>query len=146
MAQVADRVALMYAGQIVEQASVMELFRTPPHPCTRGLLRSTPRLAGAALRASQQPGDNATPQHLPVIPGDVPHALRRPSGGPFHPRCELGHDDTVGRTQLPPLLPVASEHGCACWKADGYPAVDARARVVGPAETPYNPAHADPRS
>ncbi len=76
IAEVADRVAVMYAGKIVEEAPVHRVFADPLHPYTRGLLRSIPRLDAG-------PGE---PLH--VIEGVVPSPLRHPSGCRFHPRCE----------------------------------------------------------
>jgi oligopeptide/dipeptide ABC transporter ATP-binding protein len=114
VAHTAHTVAIMYAGRIVEQSPTRDLLRTPQHPYTQGLLQSMPRLSSAAR--TRPPG-----ARLPVIPGEVPDALRRPSGCPFHPRCELGREDARCRSQNPPLLPVQPEHLCACWKAPGYP-------------------------
>jgi oligopeptide/dipeptide ABC transporter ATP-binding protein len=107
IAEVADRVAVMYAGKIVEQADVARLFRSPRHPYTQGLLTSIPRLTERRDR-------------LAVIPGAVPDAVQFPSGCRFHPRCPLA-DDRCGR-EAPPLLDVELGHTVACWNADGYPA------------------------
>jgi oligopeptide/dipeptide ABC transporter ATP-binding protein len=74
IAEMADRVAVMYAGRIVEEAPVADLFRAPAHPYTAGLLRSTPR-----------PG--ATGRRLVAIEGNVPDLARLPPGCAFHPRC-----------------------------------------------------------
>ena len=76
IAEVADRVAVMYAGQIVEVAPVNEIFTNPLHPYTQGLLRSIPRL--------NQPQQ----AKLHVIPGMVPNPTHYPSGCRFHPRCD----------------------------------------------------------
>ena len=103
--QVADAVAVMYAGRIVEQAPAARIFTAARHPYTRGLCRCTPRLAG-----------DARPGRLPVIPGEVPPPLHRPSGCPFHPRCELGRDDPTCRTEVPPLDVLDAEQACACWQ------------------------------
>jgi oligopeptide/dipeptide ABC transporter ATP-binding protein len=75
IAEVADRVAVMYAGQIVEEAPVGDIFDKPQHPYTQGLLRSIPHMTE---RSSQK---------LNVIPGTVPSPTRFPSGCRFHPRC-----------------------------------------------------------
>ena len=127
VAQIADTVAVMYAGRIVEQAPVKQLFADSRHPYTRGLLRSLPRV-----------GARAAARRLPVIPGDVPSPTSRPSGCAFHPRCDMGRDDPRCRADTPSLLPVASDHACACWKAPGYPGDAAGSRIVGPATTAYN--------
>ena len=76
IAEVADRVAVMYAGKIVEEALVGQIFSDPLHPYTRSLLKSIPRL-------DAPPG-----QSLNVIQGVVPNPARYPSGCRFHPRCE----------------------------------------------------------
>ncbi|MBI1388034.1 MAG: ATP-binding cassette domain-containing protein [bacterium] len=76
IAETADRVAVMYAGKIVEESPVGELFREPKHPYTRGLLRSIPRL------------NEETQSKLNVISGTVPSPFRFPAGCRFHPRCE----------------------------------------------------------
>ncbi len=76
VAQVADRVAVMYAGRIVEEAGVHELFVSPRHPYTAGLLRSMPNAAGA------EPGAMVKP-----IPGSMPNLRRLPPGCAYHPRC-----------------------------------------------------------
>jgi oligopeptide/dipeptide ABC transporter ATP-binding protein len=76
VAQMADRVAVMYAGRIVEEAGVRELFAAPRHPYTAGLLRSMPNPAGAAPGAMVKP-----------IPGSMPNLRRVPAGCAFHPRC-----------------------------------------------------------
>jgi len=77
IAEVADRVTVMYAGQIVEEAPVRQLFADPLHPYTRGLLKAIPRL------------DADAKQSLHVIEGVVPSPLRFPSGCRFHPRCDV---------------------------------------------------------
>ncbi|HQE32944.1 MAG TPA: ABC transporter ATP-binding protein, partial [Propionibacteriaceae bacterium] len=89
VADVADRIAVMYAGRIVEQADVYELYRQPAHPYTKGLLESIPRL--------DQKGQN-----LSAIGGLPPNLMRIPAGCPFNPRCRYVQD--VCRTGEPPLL------------------------------------------
>jgi oligopeptide/dipeptide ABC transporter ATP-binding protein len=81
VAQLADRVAVMYAGHIVEAGPVEAVFSSPMHPYTSALLRAVPRL--------DVPLDDGP---LPVIPGTPPGPLDRPSGCPFRPRCSLAHD------------------------------------------------------
>jgi len=78
VAETADRVAVMYAGRIVEQASVSELFREPLHPYTRGLMRSIPA-AGADTGPARG--------RIPAIEGSVPDMAQLPPGCRFHPRC-----------------------------------------------------------
>jgi peptide/nickel transport system ATP-binding protein len=81
IAETADRVAVMYAGRIVEESPVRGLFRDPAHPYTRALLRSVPRLGEtSALR-------DGKPRRLPAIEGAVPDLARLPPGCAFHPRC-----------------------------------------------------------
>ena len=93
IAEMADRVAVMYAGRIVEEAPVADLFRAPAHPYTAGLLRSTPR-----------PG--ATGRRLAGIDGNVPDLARLPTGCAFHPRC--GDRLPECPTVTPALLPIAT--------------------------------------
>ncbi len=93
VAQCCDRVVVMYAGEVVEQAAVDDLFERPAHPYTRALLASVPRLDGG--KASFE-----------GIPGRVPEAGELPSGCPFHPRCGLATE--VCRQRRPALYEVAS--------------------------------------
>jgi oligopeptide/dipeptide ABC transporter ATP-binding protein len=99
VAQVADRIAVMYAGRIIEQAGVHDLYRRPAHPYTRALLESMPRQhrEGAPLKA---------------IPGLPPNLLRPPPGCPFHPRCPIAVD--LCREVLPPLTEPAPARSAAC--------------------------------
>jgi oligopeptide/dipeptide ABC transporter ATP-binding protein len=88
IAEMADRVAVMYAGRIVEEAPVRDLFRSPHHPYTAGLLRSMPR---------RRPGE-PLPRRLHAIQGSVPDLALLPGGCSFHPRCPevmeaCRHDD-----------------------------------------------------
>ncbi len=95
VAETADRVAVMYAGKIVEEAKVGDLFRDPRHPYTAGLLRSIPGKPGA------EPG------RLRAIEGTVPDLLRLPPGCSFNPRCP----DVMAecRERPPALLPIAGD-------------------------------------
>jgi peptide/nickel transport system ATP-binding protein len=79
VAETCDRVAVMYAGKIVETASASDLFELPLHPYTRGLFNSLPAMSNGNRR-------------LPVIPGSVPNPLRYPEGCRFHPRCEFARE------------------------------------------------------
>jgi peptide/nickel transport system ATP-binding protein len=105
VAEVADTVAVMYSGRIVEQARVADLFAQPQHPYTVGLLGSIPRLYGG-------------PSRLPAIAGQVPPPLPRAAGCSFGPRCPFAQDRC--RTEAPPLQDVGSggtPHRSACWRA-----------------------------
>lgn len=109
IAEVADRVAVMYAGKIVETASVEHIFEHPRHPYTIGLLESIPKL-------------HEKTDKLSVIPGTVPDATRFPQGCRFAPRCSRVED--ICRTREPALLTVeqpGTEHAIACWFGEGYP-------------------------
>ncbi|MFF5702167.1 ABC transporter ATP-binding protein [Streptomyces sp. NPDC012794] len=103
VADVADKIAVMYAGRIVEAAPVHEIYRAPAHPYTRGLLDSIPRL--------DQKG-----QELYAIKGLPPNLLAIPPGCAFNPRCPMARP--VCRTEVPPLAEVAPERASACffWK------------------------------
>lgn len=89
VAEMADRVAVMYAGEIVEQASVYDLFRKPLHPYTEGLINSTIRLGDKRRR-------------LPTIPGTVPPLSQMVAGCRFHPRCPYA--TKACREAVPPLV------------------------------------------
>ncbi|MEU3185239.1 ABC transporter ATP-binding protein [Streptomyces sp. NPDC006923] len=99
VADVADRIAVMYAGRIVETAPVHDIYRAPAHPYTRGLLESIPRLD----RKGRQ---------LYAIKGLPPNLLDIPPGCAFHPRCPLARD--VCRAEVPPLYEVAPGRRSAC--------------------------------
>ncbi|MFE7180982.1 ABC transporter ATP-binding protein [Streptomyces erythrochromogenes] len=106
VADVADKIAVMYAGRIVEAAPVHEIYKAPAHPYTRGLLDSIPRL--------DQKG-----QELYAIKGLPPNLLRIPPGCAFNPRCPMAQE--VCRSDVPPLYPVtgspvARASACHFWK------------------------------
>ncbi|MEU2869277.1 ABC transporter ATP-binding protein [Streptomyces olivoreticuli] len=103
VADVADKIAVMYAGRIVETAPVHDLYAAPAHPYTRGLLDSIPRLD----RKGQQ---------LYAIKGLPPNLMAIPPGCPFNPRCPRAQD--ICRTDRPPLFAVAPHRTSAChfWK------------------------------
>jgi oligopeptide/dipeptide ABC transporter ATP-binding protein len=99
VAEQADDVAIMYAGRIVEQAPVNDLFDRPLHPYTQALLRSMPSMAGRRAR-------------LEAVPGTVPDLLHLPSGCAFRDRCPLAIDSCAA--QVPPLEEKAAGHRAAC--------------------------------
>ncbi|MEC3996782.1 ABC transporter ATP-binding protein [Actinacidiphila sp. DG2A-62] len=103
VADVADKIAVMYAGRIVETSPVHDIYRAPAHPYTKGLLDSIPRL--------DQKG-----QELYAIKGLPPNLLHIPPGCAFHPRCPRARQ--VCRTDIPPLYRVSTERASAChfWK------------------------------
>ncbi|HEY6059903.1 MAG TPA: ABC transporter ATP-binding protein, partial [Gemmatimonadales bacterium] len=101
VAGTADRVVVMYAGQVVETAPTPELFAHPRHPYTEGLMESIPRLDRPRAR-------------LHSIPGSVPAATAWPQGCRFHPRCPYAWDKC--RTEEPPLLETGTDgHTARCW-------------------------------
>jgi oligopeptide transport system ATP-binding protein len=101
VARLADRVAVMYAGHIVEQAVVDDLYARPAHPYTRGLLNSLPRL------------DSKVKTKLEAIKGSPPNLVGTLQGCPFAPRCNYATDQC--RLHNPPLTVVAMNHAVACW-------------------------------
>ncbi len=99
VAETCSRVIVMYAGNIVEEAPVKELFANPQHPYTEGLIASVPRLGKRLHR-------------LPSIPGSVPDLSVMPEGCRFAPRCKYAQDSC--KQELPELQTVAEGHRCAC--------------------------------
>lgn len=111
----ADRVAVMYAGQIVEEAPTSRLFANPSHPYTQGLFASVPRIRGPLKR-------------LNPIRGSVPAPSAWPSGCRFRPRCPKAFD----KSELePPLLAVEPDHQMRCWLAEQ----EREIRDLGPGAT-----------
>jgi len=106
VAETADRVAVMYAGRVVEEAPVREIFHNPRHPYTEGLLRSVPRLTEEGLKR----------RRLETIEGTVPNLLHLPNGCKFAQRCAYVIDEcTAGEV---PLLAVNDVHRSRCIRAD----------------------------
>jgi peptide/nickel transport system ATP-binding protein len=102
IAQTADRVAVMYLGNLVETGTVRQVINSPAHPYTRGLLNSLPKL-----------DDLEAP--LTPVPGDIPSPLDRPSGCVFHTRCvESGAIEEKCRTEIPIYTSDSANHQVAC--------------------------------
>jgi peptide/nickel transport system ATP-binding protein len=102
VAETAQRVVVMYAGKVVEEAPVRELFAHPRHPYTQGLIRSIPRIDTAATRKPR----------LEAIAGVVPSLCEPPPGCRFAPRCRFA--SAICREAIPPLREVAPGHKVAC--------------------------------
>ena len=104
VAEMCDRVNVMYAGRIVEQAPVVELFKTPKHPYTVALIGSTPVLGQAD-------------KPLTTIPGSVPNLVDLPSGCKFWPRCaaRVQHGLEMCDKEEPPLKAIGADHTVRCW-------------------------------
>jgi oligopeptide/dipeptide ABC transporter ATP-binding protein len=111
VAQLAERVIVMYCGRIVEEAPVRDLFREPTHPYTRGLLASIPGAPGAAA-AAEGPGLEGARARLAAIPGMVPDLSRLPEGCNFGPRCP--HRFGACESGDPPLYPIREGWRSAC--------------------------------
>jgi peptide/nickel transport system ATP-binding protein len=102
-AEMADRVATMYAGEIVEEGPVSDIFYRPLHPYTLGLIRSIPRL-------------NHEQDRLISIPGEPPDLINPPSGCKFHPRCQFATEKC--KSDLPVLVEYEPRHFASCWHTD----------------------------
>jgi len=101
VAEMADRVVVMYAGQVVEQGPVSEVLRAPQNPYTRALIDSIPM--------PTTPRD----QPMPAIAGNVPHPAQLPPGCRFHPRCPSAQDRC--RRDAPPLRDLGGGRASRCW-------------------------------
>jgi oligopeptide transport system ATP-binding protein len=104
VARLAQRVMVMYAGYVIEEAPVKELYGDPRHPYTLGLLRSLPRL------------DDAPNTKLISIPGQPPDQVALPAGCPFAPRCPFVVDQCLA--EMPAQETVTDQHRVACWRHD----------------------------
>jgi peptide/nickel transport system ATP-binding protein len=127
LAEIADSIAVMYAGRLVERAPAEELFRAPRHPYTLGLLNSFPALHGPR-------------RYMTGIPGSPPDLRMLPVGCVFHPRCPFVMD--ICREQSPPLEPPAGSTGrisgrlASCWLQDGSRPVPAELAQPEPGTAP----------
>ncbi|VEF49664.1 oligopeptide/dipeptide ABC transporter ATPase subunit [Bacillus freudenreichii] len=99
VAEMADRVVVMYAGEVVEEAPVRQLFANPQHPYTKGLLKSIPTLDDQR-------------EELASITGSVPNPLEMPSGCAFHPRCPMAQVECT--FDNPSLIDLQSDHKARC--------------------------------
>lgn len=107
VAETAEHVVVMYAGRVVEEAPVRELFHHPKHPYTQGLLRSIPSLA------------EDEKQRLEAIPGVVPSLLALPPGCAFHDRCGFAMERCL--KDEPPWVELKPGHGVRCWLYESQP-------------------------
>jgi oligopeptide/dipeptide ABC transporter ATP-binding protein len=108
VAELTDRVLVMYGGRVVESGAVRTVFHQPRHPYSFGLMASLPRLDTIA-------------EHLPTIPGSPPSMITPPPGCAFHPRCRLQRERDVCETDTPHLDAVAEAHHARCHFADEVP-------------------------
>jgi oligopeptide transport system ATP-binding protein len=101
VAEMADRIAVMYGGKVVETGTVEDIYHSPRHPYTLGLMMSLPRITGDLER-------------LLPIPGNPPSLINRPPGCSFHPRCRMSDGRELCRTVVPELVAVGEGHFSAC--------------------------------
>ena len=106
IAQVADRVSVMYLGRIVESGPVREVLNKPAHPYTKGLLHALPKL-------------DALDDPLTPIPGDIPSPLERPSGCVFHTRCPEAIADRCDAS-IPSQTEFAHRHTASCFAIENF--------------------------
>ncbi len=99
-ASIADRIGIMYAGKIIEEATVEEIFGNPLHPYTRYLINSLPRFGDKGMRES--------------VPGSPPSLVNPPPGCAFHPRCPYAH--SICQEQMPDFFEPVEQHKVACWR------------------------------
>ena len=105
IAEICERVIVMYAGQLIEQSGVNEIFKQPTHPYTQGLLKSIPVLG------------LDKPESLYNIKGSVPNATEFPYGCHFNPRCEIVQDKCKNEKPVIEILPNTDNHLIRCWEA-----------------------------
>ncbi len=98
-ASIADRIGIMYAGKMIEEAATTEIFENPLHPYTRYLINSLPRFGDKGARES--------------VPGSPPSLMNPPSGCPFHPRCPYAF--ATCREEMPAFVEPTARHKVACW-------------------------------
>ena len=105
VSQIADRVIVMYAGRIVEEGRITDIFSRPRHPYTIGLLASIPSIQEKRTK-------------LYSIPGQPPDMASVPPGCPFHPRCAIGTERPACRSESPVLVPMGTSQQAACHFTD----------------------------
>ena len=138
VAEMAQRVIVMYAGRKVEEASVLDLFARPRHPYTRGLLDSIPKL-GAASQARRASG-GAAGGRLAEIAGTVPSLVGAIVGCAFAPRCAYATPRC--QTDYPPLEEKARGHWAACWESERVVAIEVADKATKAARDPGSEAAA----
>jgi oligopeptide/dipeptide ABC transporter ATP-binding protein len=123
IAELADRVVVMYAGRLVELSDVFAMFKQPGHPYTVGLMNSLPRV-------------DIDQERLEPIPGQPPSLVHPPPGCAYHPRCLLSHGRALCRSEVPPLRPFAggeaAAHSTACHFAEELIAMQVGVREAEP--------------
>ena len=102
VAEICDRVLVMYAGMVVESGSVNQIFHSPKHPYTQGLLESLPKI------------DADRSRKLPSIPGQPPDLAKLGAGCPFFPRCRSGMPDVCTKSE-PPVTRIETDHAVRCF-------------------------------
>ena len=107
--RICDRIGVMYAGELVEEGPITEVFRNPRHPYTRGLLSCIPTL-----------GADKNSRPLTAIPGQVPSILNRPKGCVFQPRCKFAIAERCSQDPLP-TLDMSAQHHVKCVRANELP-------------------------
>jgi peptide/nickel transport system ATP-binding protein len=100
IAEVSDRIGVMYAGQMVEMASAIEIFKKPLHPYTYALMNSFPSIKGKK-------------QELKPLPGEPPDLINPPKGCRFHPRCARATE--ICMQEMPAFEDYGNNHFAACW-------------------------------
>ena len=110
IAENADRVIVMYAGKKIEEAPVIELFESPQHPYTQGLLRSVPSFN------ETESSPHFEPELLEEIKGTVPPLDKKPPGCSFAPRCDIASERC--QQTVPALTKISEQHLVACWNIE----------------------------
>ena len=108
VAEIAQRIEVMYAGKVVEEAQALSLFEDPKHPYTRGLLKSIPKLGQRAKHGRRR---------LQEIPGVVPSLYELPAGCSFYPRCSQAK--AICQENVPELIDLEDSHRVRCWLYQG---------------------------